>query len=589
MLTPDTAEARRLADVLDHYATGDEYQRPAEKAVAMLRAQADELERLRALDLANQGVIGDYHAERDALRGEVDLLRAQLRAQQVVIDGMDRRNIHQGREVGALMQKAADVQGERNANAILTDEVERLTAENERLRAQVAPAGLDDKRIDDLLCDIDQIARDRDMYEYGLPIDCTATDGPHEAMRAAVRSALSAAPAQQAEPCTCPSGDGSLRWPCPAHPAQSSTVGDRARALVEHLWKTDLKGIPFHLVADLKSALDAQPAAQAEPDAWKCRHCGAVNEVPGTTPDDNWCNSCARCGGMEPRYPHPSQPAARVEPAAWSKTVESAALLLQRCTGMDMDDCENLAGTIIGMAQQSKPPAQAEPVAYAVWWGLGFMRKHSVHFERATAEDVAANIKSYTEIRPLYAGPQAATAGDERRHVICLCPDCTKPAAQAEPVAPIEDAQRLWSAAEFLRAVWSQSGWTDDQIAERKFRVAYDLEQIGNRLAAESKPAAQGVDRQRLTKAQVDACWDGLMPSGHGKRRYDIARAIESAALAQAPAGWTDDQMVRFAWLVLNGFKVNPGPSILERLESFRAAEGVRGIQAPATADGSQP
>lgn len=48
MTTPDLKEARRLADVLDLYATGDEYQRPAEKAVAMLRAQADELERLRA-------------------------------------------------------------------------------------------------------------------------------------------------------------------------------------------------------------------------------------------------------------------------------------------------------------------------------------------------------------------------------------------------------------------------------------------------------------------------------------------------------------------------------------------------------------
>ena len=67
-----------------------------------------------------------------------------------------------------------------------------------------------------------------------------------------------------------------------------------------------------------------------------------------------------------------------------------------------------------------------------------------------------------------------------------------KPAAQAEPVAPvIEDAQRLWSAAEFLRAVWSQSGWTDDQISERKFKVAYELEQIGNRLAATSNQPAQ--------------------------------------------------------------------------------------------------
>jgi hypothetical protein len=29
---------------------------------------------------------------------------------------------------------------------------------------------------------------------------------------------LRAAPAQAPAPCTCPSGDGSLRWPCPVHP-----------------------------------------------------------------------------------------------------------------------------------------------------------------------------------------------------------------------------------------------------------------------------------------------------------------------------------------------------------------------------------
>ena len=29
-----------------------------------------------------------------------------------------------------------------------------------------------------------------------------------------------------------------------------------------------------------------------------------------------------------------------------------------------------------------------------------------------------------------------------------------------------------------------------------------------------------------LTLEQIDACFDGLMPSGSGKSRYDIARAI---------------------------------------------------------------
>lgn len=29
---------------------------------------------------------------------------------------------------------------------------------------------------------------------------------------------LAAAPTQPSQQCTCPSGDGSLRWPCPSHP-----------------------------------------------------------------------------------------------------------------------------------------------------------------------------------------------------------------------------------------------------------------------------------------------------------------------------------------------------------------------------------
>jgi hypothetical protein len=60
-------------------------------------------------------------------------------------------------------------------------------------------------------------------------------------------------------------------------------------------------------------------------------------------------------------------------------------------------------------------PAQAgqEPVAWAVYWGIGQMRRNSVHFERVTAEKFAGEIKSVTEIRPLYAAPQPAQAEQE--------------------------------------------------------------------------------------------------------------------------------------------------------------------------------
>lgn len=50
-----------------------------------------------------------------------------------------------------------------------------------------------------------------------------------------------------------------------------------------------------------------------------------------------------------------SQSPAEGDAAPWSKTVESAALLLQRCTGLELQDCENLAGTILGMAANVQP------------------------------------------------------------------------------------------------------------------------------------------------------------------------------------------------------------------------------------------
>lgn len=46
-----------------------------------------------------------------------------------------------------------------------------------------------------------------------------------------------------------------------------------------------------------------------------------------------------------------------------------------------------------------------EPAGWAVYWGLPPNRKHSIHFERATAEEAAAVIKSDTRIVPLVASP----------------------------------------------------------------------------------------------------------------------------------------------------------------------------------------
>ncbi|HBZ3951149.1 hypothetical protein [Klebsiella pneumoniae] len=42
-----------------------------------------------------------------------------------------------------------------------------------------------------------------------------------------------AQPAPVAPVCTCPSGDGSLRWPCPVHPGNSPAIPDAARDALE--------------------------------------------------------------------------------------------------------------------------------------------------------------------------------------------------------------------------------------------------------------------------------------------------------------------------------------------------------------------
>ena len=51
--------------------------------------------------------------------------------------------------------------------------------------------------------------------------------------------------------CTCPSGDGSLRWPCPVHPGNSPAIPDSARDALEK----DLAAMEF--MGDTLNNLDA--------------------------------------------------------------------------------------------------------------------------------------------------------------------------------------------------------------------------------------------------------------------------------------------------------------------------------------------
>lgn len=58
------------------------------------------------------------------------------------------------------------------------------------------------------------------------------------------------------------------------------------------------------------------------------------------------------------------------------------------------------------------------PVVWAVYCGLGEMRPISVHFKKEEALKVASEIKSNTEVRPLYAAPAGrhAPSEAERNH-----------------------------------------------------------------------------------------------------------------------------------------------------------------------------
>lgn len=85
--------------------------------------------------------------------------------------------------------------------------------------------------------------------------------------------------------CTCPSGDGSLRWPCPAHPAEQA--GGDERAAFE-LFVRKHCGMPEHIAVnwDAKFTNDAWEgwqarAALAQPSPMRCLACGGYHGNSG--------------------------------------------------------------------------------------------------------------------------------------------------------------------------------------------------------------------------------------------------------------------------------------------------------------------
>lgn len=56
---------------------------------------------------------------------------------------------------------------------------------------------------------------------------------PHADERRIILLYRHAQPAPASPVCSCPSGDGSLRWPCPVHPGNSPAIPDSARDALE--------------------------------------------------------------------------------------------------------------------------------------------------------------------------------------------------------------------------------------------------------------------------------------------------------------------------------------------------------------------
>lgn len=81
----------------------------------------------------------------------------------------------------------------------------------------------------------DNGGRGMNITQYFIDLGCDMDHNPIGRNMVGSRFALSpiasSGPGGGGEVCTCPSGDGSLRWPCPQHPADSNVESVRAKLL----------------------------------------------------------------------------------------------------------------------------------------------------------------------------------------------------------------------------------------------------------------------------------------------------------------------------------------------------------------------
>ncbi|HCF2079478.1 TPA: hypothetical protein NH997_006236 [Pseudomonas aeruginosa] len=109
----------------------------------------------------------------------------------------------------------------------------------------------------------------------------------------------------KANECTCPSGDGSLRWPCPAHPAVEQAGGDERAAFEQ--WLEQHMSHHFSPELDLAKYEDSgeyryNPAA----DYWKAWQARAALAQP--SPKCATCNDSGQIVVSGPHYQGEFQP-----------------------------------------------------------------------------------------------------------------------------------------------------------------------------------------------------------------------------------------------------------------------------------------
>ncbi|WP_218035005.1 hypothetical protein [Pseudomonas aeruginosa] len=98
--------------------------------------------------------------------------------------------------------------------------------------------------------------------------------------------------------CTCPSGDGSLRWPCPAHPAEQAGGDERAAFKTAYLAEFDCDADGDDNMAHSNTAWRAWKMARAAlahraPEV--CSECSDTGKVYDESGDGPW--SCYACTG----------------------------------------------------------------------------------------------------------------------------------------------------------------------------------------------------------------------------------------------------------------------------------------------------